>query len=87
MLVPDPSLQHVLGRLDLVVARAEQEVARRRAGDPAPDDRWRGLYFSDAELERLAGASPAVGLGDPGTRSPPAGTPWRPRRTGRSPRA
>jgi hypothetical protein len=47
------SLAHVLGRLGVVEARVGAEVARRRAGDAAPDDRFRGLYFSDEELARL----------------------------------
>jgi hypothetical protein len=47
------SLAHVLGRLELVEARVRAAVARRRAGDPETDDRFRGLYISQAHVDRL----------------------------------
>src|SRR5262252_221540 len=47
-----PSLAHVLGRLAVVEHRVRATVAQRRAADPAPDDRFRGLYVSDPEARR-----------------------------------
>jgi len=43
----------VLGRLGLIEARVRAAVARRRAVDPDPDDRFRGLYISHAHVDRL----------------------------------
>ena len=47
----DPSLAHLLGRLDVVVSRARHTVR----GAPSPrsrrDERFRGLYISDAEVD------------------------------------
>lgn len=47
------SLSHLLRRLELVEARVRVAVASRRAGDPDPGDRFRGLYVSQAHVERL----------------------------------
>ncbi len=47
------SLAHVLGRLEIVEARVRAAVARRRASDPEVDDRFRGLYISQAHVDRL----------------------------------
>ncbi len=55
------SLAHLLGRLRLVEARVRATVAHRRAGDPDPEDRFRGLYISHAHVDRLltgAGVAP-----------------------------
>src|ERR671934_1909799 len=49
----DPSLTHVLRRLELIEARVRAAVARRRAIDPETDDRFRGLYISQAHVDRL----------------------------------
>src|SRR5438128_10034381 len=49
----DPSLIHVLRRLELIEARVRAAVARRRATDPETDDRFRGLYISHGHVERL----------------------------------
>src|ERR1700736_155516 len=49
----DPSLIHVLRRLELVEARVRAAVARRRATDPETDDRFRGLYISQTHVDRL----------------------------------
>ncbi len=46
------------GRLVALHARVADAVARRRAGDPDPDDRFRGLYIADGEVDRLL-AGPA----------------------------
>ncbi|HYN69611.1 MAG TPA: ATP-binding protein [Candidatus Eisenbacteria bacterium] len=58
-------------RLAKVEARVRDVTARRRAVDPHPDDRFRGLYVSDADVDRLlqdpAGsleAGPVADLGE-----------------------
>ncbi|MBI2782342.1 MAG: ATP-binding protein [Chloroflexi bacterium] len=56
----DPSLAYLFGRLSIVEARVRAAVERRRADDPDPGDRFRGLYISDAQVDGLlagAGAS------------------------------
>src|SRR2546428_9746531 len=50
---PDPSLIHVLRRLELIEARVRSAVARRRTTEPETDDRFRGLYISQAHVDRL----------------------------------
>ena len=63
---PDPSLAHLLARVDLVASRVRAAVERRRAVDPDPDDPVRGLYVSDAQVdELLATSSSATMLGLP----------------------
>lgn len=49
----DASARHLAGRLGLVADRVRLAVERRRAGDPDPDDRFRGLYVSDAQVDHL----------------------------------
>jgi hypothetical protein len=49
----DPSLIHVLRRLELIEARVRAAVARRRTTDPETDDRFRGLYISQVHVDRL----------------------------------
>ena len=59
----DPSARHLLARLELIEARVAAAVARRRASDPDPDDRFRGLYISDPQVDALldrTGAGPLV---------------------------
>lgn len=56
----DASLSHLLGRLELIEARVRAAVARRRAIDPDTDDRFRGLYISPAQVDRLLAAREAV---------------------------
>ncbi|TMG12495.1 MAG: ATP-binding protein [Chloroflexi bacterium] len=51
--VADASLIHVLRRLELIEARVRAAVARRRTTDPETDDRFRGLYISQAHVDRL----------------------------------
>src|SRR5919206_3026606 len=51
--VGDASLTHVLRRLELIEARVRAAVNRRRAIDPETDDRFRGLYISQAHVDRL----------------------------------
>lgn len=55
----DASTAHVLARLAAVEERVRALVARRRVGDPQPDDPFRGLYLSDETVDRLlAGRAP-----------------------------
>jgi hypothetical protein len=49
----NPSLIHVLRRLELIEARVRAAVARRRTTDPETDDRFRGLYISQVHVDRL----------------------------------
>jgi len=51
--VTDASLVHVLRRLELIESRVRAAVARRRSTDPESDDRFRGLYISQAHVDRL----------------------------------
>jgi hypothetical protein len=51
--VADASVIHVLRRLELIEARVRSAVARRRTADPETDDRFRGLYISQAHVDRL----------------------------------
>jgi hypothetical protein len=48
-----PSLAYLYGRLALIEARVRGAVERRRAVDPDPNDRFRGLYISDAQVDQL----------------------------------
>ena len=57
MNVADPSLAHLYGRLQVVEARVRAAVDARRACDSRPDDRFRGLYISDEEVDLLLGRS------------------------------
>jgi Winged helix domain, variant/ATPase family associated with various cellular activities (AAA) len=50
------SLEHLLARLSLVESRVRRAVALRRTGDPDPDDAFRGLYLSEAAVDRLLAA-------------------------------
>jgi hypothetical protein len=52
-LAADASLKHLLGRLHLLELRLREAARRRRAAEVEPDDRFRGLYISPAEVERL----------------------------------
>ncbi len=53
----DASRLHLCRRLAVVEARVSAAVARRRAGDPDPDDRFRGLYISDSYIDHLLSGS------------------------------
>ena len=48
------SLGYLLGRAALVEQRVRELVAERRAGDPAPDDPFRGLYLTEDAVDRAA---------------------------------
>ena len=54
----DPSLRHLLGRLDVLNLRVEAAVSRRRETDPDPDDRFRGLYISEQHVDELLEQQP-----------------------------
>ncbi|MDQ4098383.1 MAG: ATP-binding protein, partial [Actinomycetota bacterium] len=51
--VPNPSARHLSERLRLIEGRVRRAVERRRADDPDADDRFRGLYISEPEVDRL----------------------------------
>ncbi|MCB7135687.1 ATP-binding protein [Cellulosimicrobium marinum] len=58
------SLAHLAGRLAVLEERVRELVARRRVGDPAADDPFRGLYLSDDAVDHLlAGPRPGVDRG------------------------
>jgi len=58
----EASLHHLLGRLAVLELRVRAGVERRRRSDPDPDDGFRGLYVSDAQVDRLlAGTAQAAG--------------------------
>jgi hypothetical protein len=55
----DPSLGYLAARLEVLEVRVRDAVDRRRASDPDPDDRFRGLYIPDAMVDQLLrGARP-----------------------------
>jgi hypothetical protein len=60
-----PSTRYLAGRVDLLAARVAAAVARRRADDPDPDDRFRGLYISDGQVDALLREPPVVLLAVP----------------------
>ena len=49
----DASRVHLLARLTLLERRVRHAVDRRRETDREPDDRFRGLYLSDADVDAL----------------------------------
>jgi hypothetical protein len=67
----DRSLADLRARLDRVDVRVREAVARRRADDPNPDDPFRGLYITDADVDRLLeqpaeqAPAPLVATSDP----------------------
>jgi hypothetical protein len=52
------SLAHLLGRLRELELRIANAVRRRQAQGAVTDDRFRGLYITDADVERLLSAQP-----------------------------
>ena len=50
---PDASTAHLFGRVSGVEARVRRAIARHRAADDDADDRFRGLYISDSEIDGL----------------------------------
>ncbi|MFI5040816.1 MAG: ATP-binding protein [Acidimicrobiales bacterium] len=66
---PDPALRHLLGRLEVVHARVRAAVDRHRVPDPDGDERFRGLYISDAEVDALLlSQAPPAALPSPDSR-------------------
>ena len=63
----DPSLAYLLGRLAIIEARVRKAVDRRRADDPDPGDRFRGLYISDAQVDGILTNPGAALIDDPWT--------------------
>ncbi|HEX4214919.1 MAG TPA: ATP-binding protein [Candidatus Dormibacteraeota bacterium] len=59
----DASARHLLGRLELVARRVRAACEGRRAADPDPLDRFRGLHISPSHVERLL--DPAAGAPPP----------------------
>jgi hypothetical protein len=60
----DLSLAHLFARLGITEMRVRAAVDRRRAGDPDPDDRFRGLYISDSQVDELLAGQPAPWVSD-----------------------
>ena len=58
----DLFLAYLLARLGLLQARVRAAIDRRRAADPDIDDRFRGLYISDAQVDALFDGAPSVGV-------------------------
>ena len=56
--VHDRSLEHLLARLNILSARVQSAVTRRRREDPGADDRFRGLYISDDAVDDLLANRP-----------------------------
>ena len=61
------SLADLRDRLADLEARVRAAVELRRRGDPDPDDRFRGLYISDAQVDELLSGA---GNGDGGHAEP-----------------
>jgi len=62
----DGYVAHLQGRLEVVHARVRQAVADHRVPDPDGDERFRGLYISDVEVDVLLSVpSPAGALPSP----------------------
>ncbi|MGQ0519557.1 MAG: ATP-binding protein [Actinomycetota bacterium] len=70
----DPSLAQLLARLAAVEARVREEVGRRRARDAAPDDRFRGLYISEAQVDELLSGPRPRPAGRTAAATPPPGS-------------
>ncbi len=49
----EASVAHLLARLGVVESRVRAAVDRRRADDADPNDRFRGLYISEAQVDGL----------------------------------
>jgi hypothetical protein len=63
--MPATTIDHIAARVSLLNGRVRRAVERRRAGDSDPDDRFRGLYIADAEVDRLLDEPPRLIGGDP----------------------
>ncbi|MBN6548040.1 ATP-binding protein, partial [Streptomyces bryophytorum] len=56
----DPGLHYLMARLARVEERVRRAVQARRAGDPEPDDPFRGIYLTDDAVQRLLDDPAAV---------------------------
>jgi hypothetical protein len=63
--VRQASPRHLSRRLAVVEARVRAVVEHRRADDPDPDDRFRGLYLTDGHVDRLLTGPLTVPTPDP----------------------
>lgn len=61
----DPGLHYLMARLARVEERVRRAVQARRAGDPEPDDPFRGIYLTDDAVQRLLDDPAAVPEPDP----------------------
>ncbi len=61
----EPSVAHLLARVRALERLVRRAVDLRRAGDPAPDDPFRGLYLSHEHLDRLLDQPPSADAPDP----------------------
>lgn len=57
-------LDHLRGWLAVTEARVRHAIAARWADDPEPDDPVRGLYISEADVERLLAGPEPVAVAD-----------------------
>ncbi len=55
-----PPFRDLFVRLTEVESRVHAAVGRRRAHDPDPDDRFRGLYISEAQVDGLLAPTPTA---------------------------
>ena len=62
--VEDSSVTYLYRRLAAVEARVRATVARRRAVDSDPDDRFRGLYISDSHVDHMLSRADSI-VADP----------------------
>ena len=56
----EASMTHLFARIGVVEERVRAAVDRRRADDADPNDRFRGLYISDAQVDGLFGEAPGL---------------------------
>ncbi len=65
----DPSLQDLYARLQVLERRVRAAVERRRATDADPEDRFRGLYISDGQVDDLLAGPPGQMVPDAAERA------------------
>jgi hypothetical protein len=64
----DASVAYLVARLAVLDTRVRRAVERRRAVDPDPEDRFRGLYISEDQVDALLSGSAAGPLRPPDPR-------------------
>ncbi|MER5891063.1 ATP-binding protein [Streptomyces sp. NPDC001941] len=72
---PAPAAPHPWARLRLVEERVREAVALRRAGDPDPDDPYRGQYLTPEAVGRILDDPAGPALPVPDADAPPPGSP------------